>query len=256
MTTEASFAGYLARWRGQEAEMEFAEPFVPRALRERFQAWGTLLGEIEASLFEPSSVEVAIRRLGWWSSELREAQPQHPIARALRGAGIEGDGAAAVAAAALSLAHIDDAPADSTAALAAFAPYAAAVDALERDAFASTTAADGRAAIAAGTLARWAPRAGTFPLLRERMPLHLLARHAALPAAASATASAIDLARELAPQALPTPALPLYRALRWDLDRARIEQLARGSVPDPGRPVPKPWRATWIAWNAARRAAT
>lgn len=235
--------------------MEFAEPFVPPALRECFRAWGTLLGEIEASLFEPSSVDVAIRRLGWWSSELREAQPQHPTARALRAAGIDGGGAAAVATAALALAQVDQAPADSAAALAAIAPYAAAVDAVERKAFASSAAADGRAAIAAGTLARWAPRAGALPLLRERMPLHLQARHAALAPEASAAACAIDLARELVPRATPAPGLALYRALRWGLDRARIAALARGSVPDPGRPVPKPWQATWSAWNAARRAA-
>lgn len=256
MSSASSFDGYLAKWRQHEPEMEFAEPFVPAALRPRFRAWGALLHEIDASLFSPTDAQVASRRLGWWAEQLHDPQPQHPLALELRSTGIDGHLAASVAAAALALALNEEAPAGTPEALQLLHPYARAIARAEQASFAAgADVGDGTGVVAIGMLVRWAPQLHVRPLLRERMPLHLLARHGLQAEAGAARAIARDLAIELRPSVPSARALPLYRALRWSLDRARMDRQAGGSVPEPGQPVPAPLRAIWTAWTAARTAA-
>jgi phytoene/squalene synthetase len=256
MSSASSFDGYLAKWRQYEPEMEFAEPFVPAALRARFRAWGALLHEIDASLFSPSDAQVASRRLGWWAEQLHDPQPQHPLALELRAAGIDGHLAANVAAAALALAHSDEAPAGTTEAVQLLHPYARAIAQAEQASFAtSADVADGTTVVAIGMLVRWAPQLHVRPLLRERLPLHLLARHGIDAGPGTARAIARDLAIELRSSVPPGRGLPLYRAMRWSLDRVRLQRQAGGRIPEPGQAVPSPLRATWAAWSAARTAA-
>ena len=256
MSSDSSVDGYLAKWRQYEPEMEFAEPFVPAPLRARFRAWGALLHEIDASLFSPSDALVATRRLGWWAEQLHDPNPQHPLALELRSSGIDGHLAASVAAAALAIAHGEEAPAATAEALALLRPYAHAIAQAEQAAFAASgAAADGTSAVAIGMLVRWAPQLHARPLLRERMPMHLLARHGLGTDPAATRAIARDLAAELASDLPPVRRLPLYRAMRWSLDRVRLHWQAAGKVPAPGQAVPAPLRATWAAWTAARSAA-
>lgn len=251
---ESAFASHLSRWRAHEPEMQFAEPFVPVALRPRFRAWGTLLVELERSLFGPSDPQVAAQRLAWWHGELRAHAPQHPVARALQEAGVAPGLASPVAGAAALLAQADESPMDTEAALHRFGDLADAVAAAEQGLFpgAGDAVAASRA-IALGTLVRWLPRLPQHPLLREHLPLHLLARHPATAQAASARSLAVDLARELRALQPPAAPLPLYRALRWRFDRHRLRQLADGTVAAPEQCVPSPLRATWLAWTVARR---
>lgn len=267
---EPTFQPYLERWRVREPEMQFAEPFVPAHLLARFRAWGVVLAELETSLFTPSEVQVASRRLAWWCEELHGTQPQHPAARALRQAG-GGQAAAAVAMAAHGLAEAEPAPPDTAATMALLQPLARAVAAAEMELFAAgarddvlDAGGDGprlhETAIAAGTLVRWAPQLASLPLLRERLPMHLLARHGGTSGAAvgeGVGAVAADLAAELlawTSQCAPAP-LPLYRALRWCYDAVRLQRTARGRMPALERPVPGPLQATLRAWSAARGAA-
>lgn len=248
------FASHLARWRAQEPEMEFAEPFVPASLRPRFRAWGTLLAELERSLFTPSDATIALQRLAWWHDELGSRQPQHPVARALAAAGMAPGLAAPVAGAAALLAQDDTAPADTDAALARFGAYADAVLRAEQSLFGGDPAPAARELVGTGLLVRWAPRLHESALLREHLPLQLLARHAQV-AQGAAQALAIDLARALAGRRHVTESsLPLYRALRWRFDRHRLGRLAAGVLPQPQRPSPGPLRATLMAWHTARRA--
>lgn len=235
--------------------MEFAEPFVPAGLRPRFRAWGTLLGELERSLLTPSEPALAAQRLAWWHGELGASQPQHPVARALAEAGMAPGLAAPVAGAATLLAQDDHAPADADAAVARFRDYADAVLRAEQSLFGGEPTADARKLIATGLLLRWVPRLGECPMLREHLPLALLARHpqASAGSGPEQAALAVDLARALsAPHGSPGR-LPLYRALRWRYDRHRLARLAAGTLPRPGQPVPGPLRATLLAWATVRR---
>ena len=234
--------------------MQFAEPFVPAALRPRFRAWGTLLAELEHSLFAPSEPQLAAQRLAWWHGELRASQPQHPVARALLEAGATPGLASPVAGAAALLAQAEDSPSDTGAALQRLQDVAEAIAAAEQVLFPGTGEPSAAVrAVSAGILARWLPRLPQHPLLREHLPLQLLARHPAGDGAAAARGLAVDLAGELRALAPPGGALPLYRALRWRFDCWRLQQLAQGRLPAPGQPVPSPLRATWQAWNTARR---
>lgn len=249
------FASHLARWRSQEPEMEFAEPFVPAHLRPRFRAWGTLLGELERSLLAPSEPNLAAQRLAWWHGELGATQAQHPVARALADAGMAPGLAAPVAGAATLLAQDDDAPADTAAAVARFADYADAVLRAEQSLFGGEPGPDAGSAVATGLLVRWVTRLGEFQQLREYLPLQLLARHpgAGSGSAAEQSAVAVDLARALAAPVLATGRLPLYRALRWRYERHRMARLAAGTLALPGQPVPGPLRATILAWTTVRQ---
>lgn len=235
--------------------MEFAEPFVPAPLRPRFRAWGTLLAELERSLFTPSDPAIALQRLAWWHGELGASQPQHPVARALAAAGMAQGLAAPAAGAATLLAQDDSAPADAAAAVARFGDYADAVLRAEQSLFGGEPGPGARALVAIGLLVRWAPRLPESALLREHLPLQLLARHPqAGEGGAPARALAIDLARALAVAAPAAGGLPLYRALRWRFDRYQLQRLAAGVLPHPRGPVPGPVRATLLAWRTARRA--
>ena len=247
-------ATWLDKWRSAEPEMAFAEPFVPAWLRPRVQAWGSWLAELEYSLLTPSEAHVAVRRLGWWLQELAGEQPQHPLAQALRATGSAGAPAGRVVAAALQLAQREDSPGNLPAALDALAPFARAVASAEAMLFSDQGDAAGEdawRAVARGLLARRLPLAGNLPLLRERLPLDLLARHGGT----VSPALLAELAALLSEDPPRADGLPLYRALRWELDLARLRRFARGHWPVAGAVSPPPLQSTWRAWRAARAAA-
>lgn len=249
-----SRGSWLQKWRVAEPEMEFAEPFVPVTLRPRFRAWGSWLAEIEHSLLAPSAQHVAVQRLGWWLHELAAPAPQHPLALALADTGSAGAVAGRVVAAAVELAQQEASAARLDDALSAFAPLAEATAAAEAQLFGGVAAGACTEAVAAGLLARWCPRAESAPLARERLPLDLLARHAA-GSADGGTDLCADLATALLQRAPAASGLPLYRALRWRFDCERLQAMAARRRPRPGVPVPSPWRATWLAWRTARQSA-
>lgn len=248
------FEAHLASWRAQEPEMEFAEPFVPAALRPAVRAWGALLAELERSQFTPSDPNVAAQRLAWWHDELGTATPQHPVARALSAAGLAPGTASALAGAGVLLAQGEPAT-DVDAAIGRWSDYADAVLRVEQALFGGAPGPGAGTTVAVGILVRWAPRAGELALLRDYLPLALQARHPRSsedPAAAAALAA--DLAAALPGQPDGLGRLPLYRALRWRFDRCRRDALVAGRTPQPRQPILGPLRATWLAWRTARAA--
>ncbi|MBS0194928.1 MAG: hypothetical protein JSR34_11890 [Proteobacteria bacterium] len=279
-------AAFVAKWRAREPEMAFAEVFCPRPLRMRFALWGALLGEWREAALELSDPRPTQIKCLWWAEEVllaAQAGPRHPLLRALALPSLPWQGLAQ--ALAMRADAETDRPVDRAAALAAVAPLADAIAALEAALFAlpastvtafaapastsaapeATMRADPPSTVSASVAAR---QALAVHLLGERLrigregsaggllPLSLLARH-------GLTAAALDEARgepvrrdwadELAgalsglepPQSLDAC---LYRRCRAGFDAWLLRDYAAGRQ----RRMP-PLRALRIAWRCARQ---
>ena len=236
---EHGAAGFIAKWRTRWPEWAIAEVFLPASRRETAQAWLALLQELGDAAWGGADPRPGEAKLAWWSEELdgwSRGARRHPLGQALTSRAASW---AALAAALPLLLASRERPRDSTAAVAAVAPFAVAAAAVEAELSLApaTTASSGDLASA---------------LLADRLlhhpegavPLQLLAALGGPDDAAQAWAAALL-------DAWPGGA-PVARARRLQamLQRARLAQRARGvTVPEPA----SRWRTLWGAWLAARR---
>ena len=230
---------FVAKWRARWPEWAIAEVFVPPSRREIAQAWMTLLQELGDAAWGGADVRPGEAKLTWWAEELlgwSRGARRHPLGQGLSPRAASWD---ALAAALPALLASRERPRDTTAAVAAVAPFAVAAAAVEAEVSGTpaTTSSSGDLASA---------------LLAERLlhhpdgavPLQLLAGQADAEAAGGAWAAALL-------DAWPAGA-PVARARRLHamLQRARLGQRAAG-VEAP-RPLSR-GRTLWRAWQAARR---
>lgn len=232
-------AGFVAKWRARWPEWAIAEAFVPAPRREVAQAWMALLQELGDAAWGGSDPRPGEAKLAWWAEELQgwsRGARRHPLGQVLSSRAASW---AALAAALPTLLASRERPRDTTAAVAAVAPFAVAAAAVEAEVSGTpaTTASSGDLASA---------------LLSERLlhhpegavPLQLLAGQAGTDVAGQAWAAALLAAWPAgAPVARP-------RRLHAMLQRARLAQRAAG-VAAP-RPLSR-WRTLWRSWQAARR---
>lgn len=252
---DSAFASHLAKWRAAEPAMEIAESFAAPGQRPLFRAWGALRFELEHSLLAPSDAALVAPKLGWWGEELSAATPRHPVTRALQQAGGSPSTALPALAALLRLAEDAHSPGDARAALEALVPYAQAWLAAEDALFigSGSKPATAAAAVAAGLLARWAPRAGSAPVVRERLPMNLHARHpGAFVEGADAARRALlsDLASALVEAQAGARPLSYPCAVRQAFDARRLDRwrAGRDAPADPPAAL-----ALWLSWREARR---
>lgn len=230
---------FVAKWRARWPEWAIAEAFLPPSRRAVAQAWMTLLQELGDAAWGGDDARPGEAKLGWWAEELpgwSRGARRHPLGQVLSSRAASWD---ALAAALPTLLASRERPRDTTAAVAAVAPFAVAAAAVESEVCATpeTTSSSGDLASA---------------LLAERLlhhvdgavPLQLLAAHADASAAAQAWAAALLDAWPLG--------APVARARRLHamLQRTRLAQRAAG-VASP-RPLSR-WGTLWRAWQAARR---
>ena len=252
MTVPEHANEFVAKWRAREPEMVWAEVFCPRPQKGRFAVWGALLCELRAAAFELSDARLIEAKSAWWAEEsLRSAQsaPRHPLTQALAAAELPWTSLATALVAAPQAES--SRPVDRDAALAAMAPIANAVAAME-------------AALFGGASNEAAARAIAVHLLSERLraadgsqvPLNLLARHGRSGETLMQPDAAIvwaDWAAELASQ-LPRDLqqAPLYRRTRSAFDGWMLRQRSAGRD---RRGLP-PLSALGLAWRSARAGTT
>ena len=234
-------AGFVAKWRARWPEWAIAEAFVPASRREVVQGWMALLQELGDAAWGGTDPRPGEAKLAWWAEELQgwsRGARRHPLGQGLSSRAASW---AALAAALPTLMASRERPRDTTAAVAAVAPFAVAAAAVEAEVCGTpaTTASSGDLASA---------------LLAERLlhhpegavPLQLLAGQGDAGAGAAAQAWATALL-EAWPAGAPV-ARP--RRLHAMLQRARLAQRASGV--DVPRPLSR-WRTLWRSWEAARR---
>lgn len=249
-------AHFVAKWLAAAPEMQFARLFCPAPVRQRFDAWGALLHELQQARIATRDASVAMAKTAWWSDELRAlagGSPRHPLTLAVRGIDAPWP---ALARALLAGAEAGDPfPGDVHASLAQLQPVATAVAEVEGALFDSRETADAARAMAVHWRLHALPR-GLSGDDGAGLPMDLLARHAltrerlgeALPAGLLR-----DWAVALA-DALPraAPGAPLSTQARLRFDRRRLARLAkRGDVFDAGAGPGLLWQA-WRAGRAAR----
>ena len=243
---------FIAKWRAREPEMAYAEVFCPRPLRARFALWGALLFELRAAAFELSDARLIEAKSAWWADEsLRCAQgaPRHPLTQALAAPQLPWN---ALARGMILVAEAESArPADRDAAIAAVAPLADGIAAMETALFDAGEASDASAAVALHLLAERL-RVGVGAADGGRIPLSLLARHGitgamlSQPQGASALA---DWADQLASVIQPKlGSVTLYRRTRTAFDGWLLRERAAGRV----RHTIPSLRTLRLAWRAAR----
>lgn len=245
-------AAFIAKWRVREPEMVYAEVFCPRPLRARFATWGALLFELRQAAFELSDVRLIEAKSAWWADELlrcAQGAPRHPLTQALVAPQLPWN---ALAHGMLAMAHADASrPSDRDTALAAIAPMADGIAAVEAVLFDATSNVEASRAVAVHLLCE-RMRVGLAANDGGRVPLSLLARHGitgsmlAQPQGAPALS---DWAAELA-SALPLDlgGAVLYRRTRAALDAWYLRELAAHRS---HRAMPR-LRALQLAWRAAR----
>lgn len=237
--SQAGAGDFVGKWRARWPEWAIAEAFLPARQRDAAQAWMALLQELGDAAWGGTDPLPGEAKLAWWVEELQGWQRgarRHPLGQVLSGCAASWS---ALAAALPTLAASRERPADTTAAVAAIAPFAVAAAAVEAELTdtPATTASSGD--LASALLAE---RLLHHPA--EATPLQLYAAHAGPDTAGQAWAAALlDAWPAGAPVSRP-------RRLHAMLQRARLRQLA-GGVPSPG-PLGW-WRTLWGGWRAGRR---
>lgn len=82
----ATFASYEQRWLTANPEQRMIAVFLPRVLRARAGAFGTLVHELGHTTFHAHEPQAAAAKLSWWRQELADAAlgtPNHPITQTL-----------------------------------------------------------------------------------------------------------------------------------------------------------------------------
>ena len=236
----AGAAEFIGKWRARWPEWAIAEAFVPADGRLVAQAWMSLLQELGDAAWGGDDPRPGEAKLAWWSEELQGWQRgarRHPLGQVLSSRDASWP---ALAAALPALAASRERAADTTAAVAAVAPFAVAAAAVEAEVARAPATSASSGDLASALLAE---RLLHHPA--DATPLQLLAVHAGTDAAGQAWAAALL-------EAWPAGA-PVARARRLHarLQRARLRQRAQGVL------SPRPlgwWPALWGSWRAARGA--
>ena len=239
MTTPTALDSFIDKWRSRWPEWSVAEVFMAPDRRERSLAWFALLQEFEDILNVAGDPLPADAKLGWWASELRDWQGQrsrHPLGRQLEPLPAP---RALLADALPSLVAARERPRDGDAALAALTAYTGAVAEVEAVVLGGSRAAP--AALAAQVLAGRLAAAGTVAL-----PLVLEPGSAAAPEAAAAASRA--WAGQLLARWPARSGASRARRMYARCARHRLQQLAAGRTPQPGR---QPLGQLWRVWRAA-----
>ena len=240
MTTPTALDSFLDKWRSRWPEWAVAEVFVPEERRATTLAWFALLQEFDDILNIAGDPLPADAKLGWWGTELRDwsgHRSRHPLGRLLEPVPAPWS---ALADALPALVAARERPVDGAAALASLAGYAQAV--AEVEAAVLGGAPPQPRAIAAQVLATRLAEAGLQAVPRARQPSDT-----------ESTAARERAQRDWADELLAAwqaraggaPARRMWAAFA----RHRLDQFARGRVPQPGR---QPLRLLWRAWRAAR----
>jgi phytoene synthase len=267
-STEA-FTSFQNKWLVAQPENALVAIFLPADQRQRANAFGTLVHELEQTAFHAREPQVAATKLAWWRQELADAaagNARHPISRALFGDGQTNavDPQLWPAMAIGASAQIESPTAASMPELfAQLALFYVPIARVELALFADDSE------FAESNAALWI----ISQLLRElanplqwesRLPLDLLARHGA-PRAALATAATLrrdvlkDHLATLTQQirnalALASPP-SLNRRVRSRLDLALATGAQRASDPLAYLTTHTPagrWRSLMTAWREAR----
>ena len=239
MSDAQAAADFIAKWRARWPEWAIAEVFLPASRREPAQAWLALLRELCDAAWGGDDPRPGEAKLAWWAGELEgwsRGARRHPLGQVLSSRAASWS---ALAAALPTLLASRDRPRDSTAAVAAVAPFAVAAAAVEAELHAAPATSTSSGDLASALLAE---RLLHHP--DSATPLQLMAGDAGATGAGQAWAAALL-------DAWPIGA-PVVRARRLHamLQRARLAQRARGVA------VPAPlsrWRTLWRAWRTARR---
>lgn len=88
MSEQASetFTGFETNWLAAHPEQRVVGVFLPRAMRARAAAFGTLVHTLGDAAFHAREPQVAAAKLGWWQQELADAalgRASHPVTQAL-----------------------------------------------------------------------------------------------------------------------------------------------------------------------------
>lgn len=270
---ESAFASFEEKWLRANPEQAMVAVFLPPPERRLAAAFGSLVYELEQTLFGVREPQVAAAKLEWWRHELAGVSAgasRHPVARALLEAGPPLLPAPWADLASGALALLDaPPPASLDAAFARFADFYGPVAAVESTLFAGGTD------IAPGHVDLWTSShllaAAAQPELLsargEAVPLDLFARHGitradlARPGTAQSALLA-DFVRGLGTRighALERagPA-SLGRRVRARLDLAAANDASRRSDPAGflARSAPSRWRLLQLVWREARARAS
>lgn len=174
---------YIERWLHDEPEARVARLFVAEARNPGVELVEAIGHQLLRSMFAVSDTSVALARLGWWLDEFGQAEPRHPLTRALDDLGRSSDVATGLRGAAAGLLRLAQREtvqsiADLLHPLQEFsAALAAARGALRPDADVEPIVA---AAVAGARLLSLVRDWKNLSLpARALLPLDLLARHAA-----------------------------------------------------------------------------
>jgi hypothetical protein len=231
--------------------MAIAEAFVPWSRRPLFRAWGALLHELRATMFELSDARVTEAKTAWWAEELvglAQGRHRHPLTEALA------DRTAPWSALGRSLLELPDADrrhGDTSEAIASLMSPARSVIAVESALFATSADEEAARALAIHWLWQRLPQ-GLSGEDQARIPMHLFARHGLTTsqlAAGQGEPLLRDWAAELASQSpSDLTGSSAFRRSRTSFDRARLRRMAAGR----GFTEPPALGTLWRAWRAAK----
>jgi len=244
-------AAFIGKWLAREPEMAIAEVFVPVERRPLFRAWGALLHELRAAMFELSDARVTEVKTAWWAEELiglAQRRYRHPLTEALADCDAPWS---ALGRCLLELPDADRRHGDTSEAIDSLMSPARSINAVESALFATGPDEQAARALAIHWLWQRLPR-GLNGEDQARIPMHLFARHgltASQLAAGQGEPLLRDWARELA-SALPAQLVSAsaFRRSQACFDRARMRRLASGK----GFTEPPALATLWRAWRAAQ----
>lgn len=252
MSAEAA-SPFIDKWLGREPEMTIAETFCAPAHKDRFLAWGALLHELRASLFELGEPRVGEVKTSWWAEELAglaNGQRRHPLGEVLAGTDAPWS---SLSRNLLELRASQSRAADTSHAIAALLPLALAATDVEAALFEAQGGPAQARSLARHWLLHRLPQ-GLGQDDQARLPMHLLARHG-VTAAQLPTEAGLPLLRDWAGELARVERGDLRKAayirrVRDRFDQVRLDRLASGK----GFAEPPPLGNLWRAWRVARGA--